>query len=126
MRNSGQRSTSYTPAEDASAARLVRAFDESVRGSTAVNGELTAAVCAYVGELQRQQLLPERVLIALKHVLSHVDAYPMNHPDPDSLLQRVISLAINEYYRLEVAGSRGPRARDGSRDDLAAQERGIA
>ena len=105
MRNSGQWSTSYTPAKDASAARLVRAFDESVRGSTAVNGELRAAVCAYVGERQREQLPPERVLIALKDVLGHVDAYPMNHPDPDSLLQRVISLAIKEYYRLKQAGS---------------------
>lgn len=102
MTHFGQR---YTPAKGASEARLVRAFDDSARGSAAIDGELKAAVCAYVGELQRQQLPPERVLIAIKHVLGHVDAYPMNHPDPNSLLQRVISLAITEYYRLKAVGS---------------------
>jgi hypothetical protein len=84
-------------------ARLVRALNDAFRSSddAAVETDLTEAVCAYVVELKRNGLPPERVLVEFKRVVAGLSTSRDNATDESrqaEAARRAITLCIKAYY----------------------------
>jgi hypothetical protein len=88
------------PRIDAAAARLVGALEESFRRSSVLDDELRDAARAYVGRLRRDGLPPERVLTAVKDLIGKAETTRTNRDSRVTLVRRVITLCIEEYYRV--------------------------
>ena len=85
---------------DAAAARLVGALEESFRRSSVLDDELRDAARAYVGRLRGDGLPPERVLTAVKGLISRAETTRTNRDSRVTLARHVITLCIEEYYRV--------------------------
>lgn len=83
------------------AERLVRVLETaSITSVGDLPVEVRGALSAYVDELKRQELRPERALVSVKQVLARVSG---SRGDEDQRLfhQRAISCCITAYYRTE-------------------------
>ena len=83
--------------------RLRQAFRSALTGGRGLTDELRVAVCDYVYDLRRQGVAPESAVISIKEVVRRtISGQTPTHDsrrDADALVERVVTLCIEEYYR---------------------------
>lgn len=91
------------PTQDSLLDRLRQAFRSAMFGGRGVTDELRTAVCDYVLDLRQQGVTPETAVISIKDVVRRtmIGQTPTHDTrrDADALVERVVTLCIEEYYR---------------------------
>ena len=83
--------------------RLRQAFRSALVGGRGLTAELRTAVCDYVHDMRVRGVPPESAVISIKEVVrrSMTGQTPTHDSrrDADALVERVVTLCIEEYYR---------------------------
>ena len=92
----------YSPspaALTAAADRAVRALARHRQASSGDDGEIRAAVCAFVAVLRARGAAPQAAVIATKRLLEVAGIFPMWAAAHRALAERAVRWCIEEYYR---------------------------
>jgi len=91
------------PSEQSLLDRLRHAFRSAMANGRAMSEELRVAVCDYAQDLRQQGVTAELAVISIKDVARRtmIGQTPTHDSrrDADALLERVVTLCIEEYYR---------------------------
>lgn len=94
---------SAAPSKDSLLDRLRQAFRSAMAGGRGLTDELRLAVCDYVLDLRQQGVSPETAVISIKDAVRRtmIGQTPTHDTrrDADVLVERVVTLCIEEYYR---------------------------
>ena len=96
------RSPFHSPSGSAlttAADRAVRALARHRQASSGDDGELRAAVCAFVAVLRARGAAPQAAVIATKRLLEVAGIFPMWAAAHRALAERAVRWCIEEYYR---------------------------
>ena len=85
----------------AAADRAVRALERHRQASAGEDGELRAAVCAFVAALRARGAAPQTAIIATKRLLEVAGIFPLRVAAHRQLAERAVHWSIEEYYRTD-------------------------
>jgi hypothetical protein len=83
----------------AAADRAVRALEQWRQAPPGDDGELRAAVCAFVAALRARGAAPQTAIVATKRLFAVAGIFPMGVAAHRDLAERAVRWCIEEYYR---------------------------